>query len=582
MYRESEKGSINVDRKVFGAIAFALFCALLLIVLVNVSINTSSGIRTYVAGEGYWAKAQKEAIIHLSHYIFTEKERDFESFKSVLRINRGDRVARENLQQEEFNYSEVYEGFLRGLNHPEDIPEMITLFQRFENAPHVRDAIEAWEAGDEKIDELVQFADSVNYQISNGAVSEKAKIEWVERLNQLDHELTELELRFSNAMGTVSRLVNTILRWSTIILGITLICIGLWLILSFYNNANKWIKSLRESEERFKHVLKNSKDVLYKMDLKSRKYVFVSPALNSMLGYDAKEFSEGGVSFILSKMHPEDKERMSKVVEHYDDLEDGDFLPVVEFRLKDMEGNWKWVSNVRTLVRNGDGKPEAIVGAVRDISTQKEQEQKIKKSLKEKEILLKEIHHRVKNNLSIISSLLELQKDGVSSEVEDMLSSSQARIRSIAKIHQKLYESTTLSEIPLDTYITELTEEIEKAYASEKKKIDVNIDVDSVTVNIDDAIPLGLILNELINNSFKHGFKELNSGSLNISLHQKGDGLQLAVANNGHAMDEDFDLAESDSLGMTLIQVLLSRINGSLEIENGEHTTFKINFEVEQ
>lgn len=582
MYKESGEGKIDLDRKIFGVVTFGLICALLLILLVNVSINTSSGIRAYVAGEGYWAKAQKESIIHLSHYVITEDPEDLRSFRSVLRVNKGDRAAREQLQQEDFNYDEAYDGFLRGLNHPDDIPEMITLFRRFENVPHVRDAIEAWEAGDAKIEELIQFADSVDHQIRNADISLTKRKEWLERLNDLDHQLTEYELRFSNAMGTMARLVNDILRWSTIILGITLICIGIWLTLRFYKSAKMWVASLRDSEEKFKHVLKNSKDVLYKMDLKTRKYVFVSPAIKGMLGYDPKDFLEGGVEFILDKMHPEDKDRMDKVVERYNQLDSGDFMPVVEFRLKDSEGNWKWVSNVRTLVRDDEGNPEAIIGAVRDISTQKEQEEKIKESLQEKEMLLKEIHHRVKNNLSIISSLLELQKDGVDQEVQDMLSSSQARIKSIAKVHQKLYESTTLSDIPLDTYITELTEEIQKAYASEKKDIDIQIDVESVSVNINDAIPIGLILNELINNAFKHAYKGLDSGLLNISLHKKEEGLQLCVKNDGHEMDENFDPSASDSLGMTLIQVLLKRINGSLEIENGDLTNFKIDFSLEQ
>ncbi len=582
MYKESGEGKIDLDRKIFGVVTFGLICALLLILLVNVSINTSSGIRAYVAGEGYWAKAQKESIIHLSHYVVTEDPEDLRSFRSVLRVNKGDREAREQLQQEDINYDEVYDGFTRGLNHPDDIPEMITLFQRFQDVPHVRDAIDAWEGGDAKIEELIQFADSVDHQIQNSEVSLDKKKEWLERLNVLDHQLTEYELRFSNAMGTMARMVNDILRWSTIILGVIVICIGIWLTLRFYKNAQLWIKSLKESEEKFKHVLKNSKDVLYKLDLKTRKYVYVSPALKGMLGYDVKEFSEGGVEFILSIMHPEDKERMNEVVEHYDELEDGDFLPSVEFRLQDTEGNWKWVSNVRTLVRDNGGNPEAIIGAVRDISTQKEQEEKIKESLKEKEMLLKEIHHRVKNNLSIISSLLELQKDGENQEIKDMLSSSQARIKSIAKVHQKLYESTTLSDIPLDTYITELTQEIQKAYASEKKDIDIQIDVESVSVNINDAIPLGLILNELINNAFKHAYKGLDHGLLKISLHKIEEGLQLSVKNDGHKMDDNFDPASSDSLGMTLIQVLLKRINGSLKIENNDLTNFKIDFNLEK
>jgi two-component sensor histidine kinase len=273
---------------------------------------------------------------------------------------------------------------------------------------------------------------------------------------------------------------------------------------------------------------------------------------------------------------------MSRVVEKYDNLEAGDFLPATEFRLQDSNGNWTWVSNVRSLIRNEHGEPEAIVGAVRDISTQKEQEEKIKESLNEKELLLKEIHHRVKNNLSIISSLLELQKEGVDEAIKDALSSSQARIKSIAKVHEKLYESTTLSDIPLDNYITEITEEIEKAYSSKEKEIEIIIDVDPITVNINNAIPIGLILNELINNAFKHSYKDYESGTLKIKLHKNTEGIVLLVESDGNKMDSNFDITKSDSLGMTLIEVLVKRINGQLEIEQDDWTRFKIMFELNE
>ena len=272
---------------------------------------------------------------------------------------------------------------------------------------------------------------------------------------------------------------------------------------------------------------------------------------------------------------------MSKVVENYDHLEGGDFLPVVEFRLKDTEGNWKWVSNVRTLVKDEDGEPEAIVGTVRDISTRKKQERKIRQSLEEKEMLLKEIHHRVKNNLAIISSLLELQKDGVSDDIKKMLSSSQNRIKSIAKVHEKLYESTTLSDIPLDAYISELTQEIQKAYNSSEKDIKIDVNVSPVSININDAIPIGLILNELINNAFKHAFKDQQSGHLRISLSELNTGYLLSVESDGNKMEENYDPSTSTSLGMTLIDVLVQRINGKLDIEQDKWTKFKIYFELE-
>lgn len=580
MALENVKERPDVDQKVVALFAFGIVCALLLILIVNISINTTSGIRGYVGGEGMWTKAQKESVIHLTNYIITGNDEEFDHFKSVLRVNIGDRVAREELLKNDYDYQKAYEGFLMGKNHPEDIPHMINVFRRFSWTPQVQTAIDVWTEADEKITDLIHFGDSIRTQRQSSEISLEQKTEWVTRIEKIDHKFTDLEVRFSAAMGNLARLVNSVLRWSVITLGLMLIGIGIWLVYRFLNSTRVWMKTLRESEERFKQVLSNSKDVLYKMNLDDRQYKYVSPAITSMLGYKPEEFLDGGISFIFSKMHPKDRERLQQVVEKYDHIEDNEFLPFVEFRLKDSSGNWKWVNNVRTLVRNSEGKPEAIIGSVRDISTQKKQDKQIKESLKEKEILLQEIHHRVKNNLAIISSLLELQKDNVSQEVEDLLSSSQSRIKSIAKVHEKLYESSTLSNIPLDTYIRELSDEIKNAYTSGKKNIEIQLDVVPFEIDLDEAIPIGLILNELINNAFKHAFKDHKEGIIRISLEKSGEGMELVVENNGNSIAEDFDPDQSDSLGMTLIRVLIKRVNGTLKIESGKWTRFIIQFEL--
>jgi PAS domain S-box-containing protein len=578
---ENKEERYDVNRKTVALISFGVICALLLILIVNVSINTSSGIRAYVAGEGFWTKAQKESVIHLMNFILTEDEKEYEHFNNVLRINRGDRISREEIIKEDFDYQVVYDGYLMGENHPEDIPHMIKTFRRFGWTPQVKEAIKVWTEADLKLEELTQFADSIKTELQSGDVTLETKTSWVTEIEKLDHELTNLEVRFSAAMGNMARLVNTLLRWSVIVLGLLLIAIGFWLTYRFLQSTKAWMRTLKQSEEKFKNVLSNSRDVLYKMDLKSQQYEYVSPSLKQMLGYEAEDFLNGGVNFIVSIMHPDDKTHIEKVIERYRTVNQDNFSPVVEFRVKDKEGQWRWVSNARTLVKDENGEPEAIVGTVRDISDRKKQDQKLKKSLEEKEILLQEIHHRVKNNLAIISSLLELQKDGVPEEVEQMLSSSQSRIKSIAKVHEKLYESTTLSNIPLSKYIEELSEEIQKAYTSKQKNISLEIDVIPLEVNINEAIPIGLILNELINNAFKHAFKNLDSGIIRIMLTQQEDGLELVVENNGNSIPKDFDPSKSDSLGMTLVQVLMQRIDGTLAIESDDWTRFKISFKLD-
>ena len=307
-YKLGRRFSIDIDRRFFSVFIFGFVCAILLIIAVTQSINITSGIRAYVAGEGYWAKAQKEAVFHLTSYIITEDESDYENFINVLQVNRGDKIARQELLKDDYDYQTAYDGFIMGLNHPDDIPKMIDVFRRFQGTPQIQEAIETWNAADQKIEELVSFADSVKSSIANNEVTPALENKWLDRLEDLDHQLTDLEMQFSSAMGNMARLVNKILRWSTIILGLLIISIGIWITLRFYRRTNTWMKALQKSEEQFKNVLHNSRDVLYKMDLDSRKYVFVSPALQSMLGYSEEEFSEGGVEFIMSKMHPEDKE----------------------------------------------------------------------------------------------------------------------------------------------------------------------------------------------------------------------------------------------------------------------------------
>lgn len=579
---QGNKGRHDLDRKIITLLIFGFICALFLILIVNLSINTSSGIRANIAAEGFWAKAQKEAVFHLTNYIYSEDERDVENFHKVLRINLGAKNARLELVKKDYDYDVVYENLIASHNHPDDIPHIVDVFKRFLWVDEVQKAGAAWAEGDEKIEELILLANNIHESIARGENSQELRGEWASQLETLDHELTNIELAFSDAMGDFARTVNTGLRWSTIIFGLILLGLGIWLAFRFLKSAENWMETLKESEEKFRTLFQNSRDVLYKMNLKTQEYEYVSPGIKDMLGYETQEFLDGGPKWIYSNIHPQDQESMAKVIKRYENVEHKTFLPIVEFRLLDKSGNYKWVSNVRTLVKDENGKPDAIVGSVRDISEKKEQDKQLRESLKEKEILLQEIHHRVKNNLAIVSSLLELQKEGVSEEVQEMLSASQSRIKSIGKVHEKLYESTTLSEISMETYIRELAEEISKAYDSSQKKIDMQIDVEPYVMDINHAIPCGLVLNELINNSYKHGFSDLREGIIKVSLKKKGEGMELIVENNGQKLPDNFDPSQSKSLGMTLIQVLIKRFNGKLNIENDEWTRFCIYFEDEK
>lgn len=567
-----------LDRRLIALTVFGFLCAIILAGLVNLSINTLSGVRAYVSGEGKWAKAQKQSLIYLTNYIYTGDDDMYQLFIEANDVIMGNMEARLEMINERADPDIVNMGLLRGFNHPDDIPDMVNVYRRFKWVPQVERAFKIWNLGDEKNMELIAFADAARSMFKAGTVSPELQAQWVAAIIDYERTFHTMEIEFADSMREMAGLVNKTMRWSSISLAFILCAFGGFLLMRFARSTKAWARDLRENEEKLSAMLNNSRDVLYKMNLATERYEYVSEGLTEMLGYDTKEFLEGGPQWIYSKIHPEDKENMAKVMKRYKSINKDHFAPMVEFRMLDKSGNYKWVSNSRTLMKKPDGTPEAIVGMVRDISAIKEQEEQLRKSLTEKEILLQEIHHRVKNNLSIVISLLELQKDGMSPKVQEMLSDSQSQIKSIAKVHEKLYKSTTLAEIPMDVYIQELAEEISKSYESNKKDIKIEVVAAPYTMDLNSAIPFGLVINELVNNSYKHGFKGLKKGIVRISLQDKPDCMELVVANNGNKLKDDFDPAASKSLGMTLVQVLIQRFEGKLSVEQGDWTEFKICF----
>jgi two-component sensor histidine kinase len=214
----------------------------------------------------------------------------------------------------------------------------------------------------------------------------------------------------------------------------------------------------------------------------------------------------------------------------------------------------------------------------KDHETIAKQKALLEQTLGEKENLLKEIHHRVKNNLQLISGLFEKQARQVTDETtKKLMKSGQDRIFSIALVHENLYQSEHLSTIDIKSYLEMLTENIKKLQKSELHDITIALDVDDSAVAIDMAIPLGLILNELITNCYKYAFKSRSAGDILIQFSQHQKELVLIVQDNGVGLPSDFDLKKSRSLGMNLVLGLVRQIKGKLDyVSNDKGTTFKI------
>lgn len=567
------------NRKIYSVVAIFVFLGISLAGVNYLGSQVETGVRGYISGSAQWANAQKASTITLYRYLNSGDTRDYKSFKHNLEIIDGNRVAREALDLENPDLEKANAGFQKGNNHPSDIPAMIWVFQTFQNMGQIQRAGTIWQLGDEKVDQKVQLADSVHSLIVAGTFSNADRETFGNQLATLDEELTKLEHQFSGTMNEIGRWFGMLVFLSSGVLSLLLIFIAAISVITLMRNYSRANRKLKKSERKLKNVLNHSRDVIYQINIGSDKYEYMSASVVDVLGYSTETIMEGGPSFILERTHPDDLDRMKEKVEQLESEEvENVLIQDTEFRVKRANGSYIWVNNKRSLLKDEDGNPAAIVGNVRDITVHKRQMEILDKSLVEKQILLAEIHHRVKNNLAVVSSLIELQKEDVLPEVEDAFQNIQSRIKSIALIHEKLYETTIFSDVDLADYIHELTEIISKTYHSKEKEIDITFELEDIRVDMTTAVPVGLICNELINNSFKHGFKSKSGGEIVIKLRKSGKYVTLEVADDGAGLPADFNLANTNGLGVTLLNVLTQQLNGEINFRSNGQTNFRLQF----
>jgi len=218
---------------------------------------------------------------------------------------------------------------------------------------------------------------------------------------------------------------------------------------------------------------------------------------------------------------------------------------------------------------------------MRDVTGRKETEERLRSSLAEKELLLKEIHHRVKNNLQVIASLISLQSEFVrESGTISIMKAIQTRVRSIASIHEMLYGSGDLSHVDFSAYLKNLARQLFSFYSTDADHVHLEIDSGSNVLDIREAVPCGLIVNELLTNSLKHAFPGNRTGWIRISFECSDNHCKLKVADNGIGLPPDFDVRTAGSLGLQLITLLVEQLRGTLTTEKiGDGVHFTVLFD---
>jgi PAS domain S-box-containing protein len=337
--------------------------------------------------------------------------------------------------------------------------------------------------------------------------------------------------------------------------------------------AEKAQKELAQSEERYRFLAESIPQIVWTAD-KEGQVDYFNSKWTEFTGLSLDDVGNSGLKPII---HPDHIEKCKRL--WHESLKTGKVFKI-EYLLRKSDGSYRWHLGKAIPLKNSKGKIIKWFGTSTNIHRQKKSAETLKKSLHEKEVLLKEIHHRVKNNLQIISSLLNLQSRKIQDQKYlEIFKESQNRVRSMSLVHEKLYQSQDLANIDFGQYVNNIASNLFRSYSIQSGAVRLKINTcETILLSVDTATPCGLIINELLSNSLKYAFPGKKEGTITINLGYNDQTMSIEVVDNGIGLPKDFDLTKTDSLGLKLITTLTDQINGKFILEGENGTKARIEF----
>jgi PAS domain S-box-containing protein len=337
-------------------------------------------------------------------------------------------------------------------------------------------------------------------------------------------------------------------------------------------------EALKISEINYRTIFDTANDAFFIHDLNSGEILDVNRKMCEMYGYTREESLQIDVGAISEGAPPYSQSEamgwMQKAAEGTPQI--------FEWKCRRKTGELFWVEI--NLKRITIGNEDRLLAVVRDIGERKADAERIIRALEEKEVLLREVHHRVKNNLQVITSLLRLQSDTIKDQkIAEMFQESRERIRSMALIHEKLYRSEDLASIDFNGYIKGLITGLFRSHGTDPGRIATRLEIEAVPLELDQAIPCGLIVNELVSNSLKYAFTKERKGEISVTLRSHGaDEVALTVSDDGGGIPENVNFKNADTLGMELVSILAEdQLEGNIDLDRTNGTTFRICFRLQ-
>jgi PAS domain S-box-containing protein len=371
-------------------------------------------------------------------------------------------------------------------------------------------------------------------------------------------------------------------------------------IVTIYNDITERKRAeeaLRQSEEKLSRILNDITDVVWSLSWPDMKVYYLSPSAEKLYGRPVQEFVDKP-SLWAEITHPDDKHISEKALEQL--CKEGSALR--ECRIVRPDGTIVWIHDKSKLIFDEHDTPIRVDGISSDITERKRIEEEIRllnatleqrvrdrtreleqaneticASLDEKVILLREIHHRVRNNLQIIISLTNLQIRQINdNKIKQVLTESQNRVRAMAFVHDKLYQSEDLTHIDLSEYTRYLATHLFTFYRVNSQQVSLNLDITKIMLDIDTAIPVGLTINELVSNSLKHAFPDGRKGEISLAIDRQDHTLSILYKDNGVGIPDSVDWRNAESLGLRLVITLVEQLDGTIELDRTAGTAFTI------
>ncbi len=332
------------------------------------------------------------------------------------------------------------------------------------------------------------------------------------------------------------------------------------------------LEKARQLTKDMENVVNNSPVIVFKWEAEKNWPVkFVSENI-SQFGYSDEDFENGTIAYGDMVVSEDLNVVESKLAEA---IKNGETEFTCEYRINTKDGNVRWVEERTFIGRYAEGDVKDLQGIIVNIDERKRAEETL---LKVEEIRNKEIHHRIKNNLQVISTLLFLESEKFKDiDVLDSFKNSRDRVRTMALVHEKLYQSDDMESIDFADYSKNLINYLSQSYVLGTSDVSIDLNVEDVFLSVDTAVPLGIIINELVSNSLKYAFED-NKGKITIELKKFNSKYKLAVFDNGIGLPDDLDVENIDSLGLQLVYTLVEQIDGSIDLDTTNGTKFTITF----